>query len=282
MALRLGSNLTARHTSQLRLLRNSGRHRKSLRWPPPLLTQETMESLNGKIKTTRLTLLRFCKSHRMLDRDEHIVGVLGAYNSPRHATTGFSPYMLQLGAETSIPLSFLYPVFLYMCFFERFFATGTTARGISRTRAYPAVSSAHDPNLHWNSSRTRDTSKEIQSLWIPLRLGVRSRDDWTAILDPAQPVVFPELDNLEPLFSDQEEILPEELIRNLLPTLTGTFAPLLSNSSLTDTLGHFSLFSSQTGKTYCRNRVPRRNWPRNNLWHRTEPRTGEVNQDADH
>ena len=44
----------------------------------------------------------------MQDWDEHIDGVLGAYNSTRHATTGFSPYMLQHGAEKSIPLSFIY------------------------------------------------------------------------------------------------------------------------------------------------------------------------------
>ena len=34
-------------------------------------------------------------------------GSFGFYNSTRHTTTGFSPYMLQHGAEKSIPLSFL-------------------------------------------------------------------------------------------------------------------------------------------------------------------------------
>ena len=43
---------------------------------------------------TLLTLLRVYTSRRMLDGDEHIDGVLGAYNSTRHATTGFSSYML--------------------------------------------------------------------------------------------------------------------------------------------------------------------------------------------
>ena len=47
----------------------------------------------------------------MQDWDNHIDGVLGAYNSTRHATAGFSPYMLQHGAEKSIPLSFIYPEF---------------------------------------------------------------------------------------------------------------------------------------------------------------------------
>ena len=60
---------------------------------------------------TLLTLLRVDTSRRMLDWDEHIDGVLGAYNSTRHATTGFSRYMLQHGAEKSIPLSFIYREF---------------------------------------------------------------------------------------------------------------------------------------------------------------------------
>ena len=47
----------------------------------------------------------------MQDWDEHIDGVLGAYNSARHVTTVFSPYMLQHGVEKSIPLSFIYPEF---------------------------------------------------------------------------------------------------------------------------------------------------------------------------
>ena len=57
---------------------------------------------------TMLTLLPVYTSRRMQDWDEHIDGVLGAYNSTRHATTGFSPYMLRHGAENSIPLSFIY------------------------------------------------------------------------------------------------------------------------------------------------------------------------------
>ena len=60
---------------------------------------------------TLLTLLRVYTSRRMSDWDEHIPGVLGAYNSARHATTEFSPYMLQHGAEKSIQLSFIYPEF---------------------------------------------------------------------------------------------------------------------------------------------------------------------------
>ena len=60
---------------------------------------------------TLLVLLRVSTSRRMQDWDEYIDGVLGAYNSTRHATTGFSPYMLHHGAEKSIPLSFIYPEF---------------------------------------------------------------------------------------------------------------------------------------------------------------------------
>ena len=47
----------------------------------------------------------------MQDWDEHIDGVLCAYKSTRHVTTGFSPYKLQRGAEKWIPLSFIYPEF---------------------------------------------------------------------------------------------------------------------------------------------------------------------------
>ena len=60
---------------------------------------------------TLLTLLWVYTSRRMLDWDEHVDGVLGAYYSTRHATTGFFPYMLQHGAEKSVPLSFIYPEF---------------------------------------------------------------------------------------------------------------------------------------------------------------------------
>ena len=58
--------------------------------------------------------------------------------------------------------------------------------------------------------------------------------------------VVSELDDLEPLLLDQEKILPEEPIRNLLASPTGTSAPLLSNAFLTDTVSKFPLFSFQT------------------------------------
>ena len=62
---------------------------------------------------------------------------------------------------------------------------------------------------------------------------------------PSQ-VVFPEVDDLEPLFSDQEEILPPPLTKSLIPSPSGTSAPLLSNPSLTDTSSNFPLFNQQT------------------------------------
>ena len=62
---------------------------------------------------------------------------------------------------------------------------------------------------------------------------------------PSQ-VVFPEVGDLEPLFSDQEEILPPTLSESLIPSPSGTSAPLLSNPSLTDTLSNFPLFNQQT------------------------------------
>ena len=56
---------------------------------------------------TLLTLLRVFWSRRMRDWDQH----LNAYNSTRHATTGFLPYMLTRGTEKAIPLTYLYPEF---------------------------------------------------------------------------------------------------------------------------------------------------------------------------
>ena len=55
---------------------------------------------------TLLTLLRVFTTRRMQSWDKHLDEVLGAYNSTRHATTGFSPYMLTHGMEKSIPCRF--------------------------------------------------------------------------------------------------------------------------------------------------------------------------------
>ena len=60
---------------------------------------------------TLLTLLRVFCSRRMRDWDQCLDEVIGVYNSTRHATTGFSPYMLTRGVEKAIPLTFLYPEF---------------------------------------------------------------------------------------------------------------------------------------------------------------------------
>ena len=60
---------------------------------------------------TLLTLLQVFCSRRMRDWDQHLDEVMGAYNSTRHATTGFSPYMLTPGTEKAIPLTYLYPEF---------------------------------------------------------------------------------------------------------------------------------------------------------------------------
>ena len=60
---------------------------------------------------TLLTLLRVFCSRRMRDWDQCLDEVMGAYNSTRHATTGFSPYMLTRGVDKAIPLTFLYPEF---------------------------------------------------------------------------------------------------------------------------------------------------------------------------
>ena len=69
------------------------------------------------------------------------------------------------------------------------------------------------------------------------------------IVEPVPHLVFPELDDLEPLFSDQEDIHPEAPSKIMIPPPSGTSAPLLSNSSLTDTLSNFPLFSLRTGNS---------------------------------
>ena len=65
---------------------------------------------------TLLTLLRVFCSRRMRDCDQHLDEVFGAYSSTRHATTGFSPYMLTRGTEKAIPLTYLYPEFATQSF----------------------------------------------------------------------------------------------------------------------------------------------------------------------
>ena len=69
------------------------------------------QSLVERQNRTLLTLLRVFCSRRMRDWDQNLDEVLGAYNSTRHATKGFSPYMLTRGTEKAIPLTCLYPEF---------------------------------------------------------------------------------------------------------------------------------------------------------------------------
>ena len=75
-------------------------------------TQDLVERQNR----TLLTLLRIFCSRRMRDWDQHLDEIMGAYNSTRHATTGFSPYMLTRGVEKTIPLTFSYPEFAIRSF----------------------------------------------------------------------------------------------------------------------------------------------------------------------
>ena len=69
---------------------------------------------NGFVERQNKTLLAmlgvFC-SRRMNDWDKYLEVVMGAYNSTRHASTGYSPHLQLTGQEKSIPLSFLYPEF---------------------------------------------------------------------------------------------------------------------------------------------------------------------------
>ena len=68
------------------------------------------------------------------------------------------------------------------------------------------------------------------------------------IEEPQQPTIHPDIDDLEPLYSDHEEVLPETA-PSLVPSPSGTSAPLLSNPDLTDTLSNFPLFSSRAASS---------------------------------
>ena len=337
---------------------------------------------------TLLTLLRVYTSRRMLDWDEHIDGVLGAYNSTRHATTGFSPYMLQHGAEKSIPLSFIYPELAAREFeskeefvehllarqqeihelvrrnthqaqvrqkqkFDRHLKAKAHAVGdavwvfchiipkggtrkllrawrgphkvtnvLQDGRLYvldtgqkvhferlkkhvpaPWDWAAHQPfgldqnvaiiaDPYVEESNEEITSDISRDSFLPEQLpeasfemeptapvpprtiqtrtqsaleqGIprrrfshfgypsESESDQEPVEQPIeetqQPMVCPEIDDLEPLYSDQEEVLPEPA-PSLVPSPSGTSAPLLSNPALTDTLSNFPLFSSRAGSS---------------------------------
>ena len=68
------------------------------------------------------------------------------------------------------------------------------------------------------------------------------------IEEPQHPMIYPDIDDLEPLYSDQEEVRPEPT-PSLIPSPSGTSAPLLSNPALTDTLSNFPLFNSRAGSS---------------------------------
>ena len=60
---------------------------------------------------TLLTPLRVFCFRRMRDWDQDLDEVMGVYNSTRHATTEFSPYMFTRCSEKAILLTYLYPEF---------------------------------------------------------------------------------------------------------------------------------------------------------------------------
>ena len=63
------------------------------------------------MKASQVTKVTSTAGHPRIQGDwnQHLDEVLGAYNSTRHATTAFSPYMLTRGTEKAIPLTYLYP-----------------------------------------------------------------------------------------------------------------------------------------------------------------------------
>ena len=113
------------------------------------------------------------------------------------------------------------------------------------------------------------------------------------IEEPQQPMVHPDIDDLEPLYSDHEEVLPETA-PSLVPSPSGTSAPLLSNPALTDTLSNFPLFSSRAassvGLELAEEVEPQEGTDReiqepSKVWkhypHREESQTEEEDQEAD-
>ena len=345
------------------------------------VTKVTSTRGNGLVERqnrTLLTLLRVYTSRRMQDWDEHIDGIFGAYNSTRHATTGFSPYMLQHGAEKSIPLSFIYPEFAARGFnskeefvehllarqqeihelvrrnthqaqlrqklkFDRHLKAKAHAVGdavwvfchiipkggtrklirawrgphkvtdvlqdgrlyvldtgqkvhyerLKRHVPAPWDWAAHQPfgldqnvaiiaDPYVEESNEEITSDVSRDSFLPEQLpeasfemeptgsvpprtiqtrtqtaleqGIPRRrsshfgypsdsysereENEPTVQNPAPPAVFPDLDDLEPLYSDQEEVQPAAP-PSLIPSPSGTSAPLLSNPSLTDTLSNF-------------------------------------------
>ena len=63
-------------------------------------------SLVGRQNRKLLTMLRVFCSRPLRDWDQQLDKVMGAYNSTRHATTGFLPYMLTKGTEKAIASRF--------------------------------------------------------------------------------------------------------------------------------------------------------------------------------
>ena len=117
---------------------------------------------------TFLTLLRVYTSRRMLDWNEHIDGVLGAYNSTEHATTGFSLYMLQHWAEKSIPLFFIYPEF--------------AARGFDSKEEFREHLLARQPEIHELVRRNTHQTQLRQKLKFDRHLKGQSPCRWRCSL----------------------------------------------------------------------------------------------------
>ena len=54
-------------------------------------------------------MLRVYCSRYMTDWDKYLPQVVGVYNSTQHSTTGISPFILLMGREKAMPLTFFYP-----------------------------------------------------------------------------------------------------------------------------------------------------------------------------
>ena len=86
---------------------------KTSQWTQALSTAHH-PATNGFVERQNkalLIMLSVFSSRKMNGWDDYLDELMGAYNSTCHASTGYTPHVLVIGQEISIPLSLLYPEF---------------------------------------------------------------------------------------------------------------------------------------------------------------------------
>ncbi len=97
-----GSQFTAELTTEMM------KHVDILQIPSSPYHPQTNGLVERQNRNLILMLRRMC-SGRQDDWDLYVGRVMCAYNSTRHSTTGFSPFMLWHGRKKRLPLMFLFP-----------------------------------------------------------------------------------------------------------------------------------------------------------------------------